>query len=485
MSKTPVNRGTIASAVVEPAPFGPDLQGTLIKILVEDPEFSGAIIDYIKPNFFQNPAHAWAWSFATEYRTKYGALPTLNLILDQAGRLDPSTAPIFQASIAQARESVDVEHVFVKDQVLEWVRKSVFMGAFYDVRDLWNNGKRVEAYDSMREAMTVVDHIGWEDVDRGWYNREEFVGRLLRRQSGEVGRPIGTGIPDLDTILEGGVMPGFLGVWIAYPKVGKTTWLTNQGAISIRAYMAKTLHVVLEGSRYQVESRYDAIFVQDLYASIKAGEIDSAKYAMAMRELDSLRNLLVVRGFTDNWDTNILHIDNEIRDLKQNYGWDPEMVIIDYADLMRGRPKPGGYKSETDEQVNAYKDVKRLANRGYRIWTAAQARRPKNDDWQSKEENITSKDVADAYGKIRICDFIGSLNQTVAERQRKEMRMYAELYRDNAAEKSIRVRTDFDTMTFSEAPQSGSSYSHPATNTTSAQGALAYGKPNLAQKRSQ
>ena len=89
--------------------------------------------------------------------------------------------------------------------------------------------------------------------------------------------------------------------------------------------------------------------------------------------------------------------------------------------------------------------MKRLTNRGYAIWTAAQARRPKKDELQ-KMHTLFSSDIADTYEKIRAADFYGSQNQTPEERTNNVMRLHAENYRDNVAGVDIVVRSDFEKM---------------------------------------
>lgn len=459
--RRPVNAQTMAMGQtlplpqpqqLEPPPFGLEYQGMLLKVLLGDGFFARNLGDYLQPHFFQNEAMAWAWGFARNHNERYGSFPTLMLLLDQAKRLSPQFAPVYTAVLERVRDTPVQDENWLRDQALEFVRKCVFMEAFIEARDLFNAGGRDAVYDLMQERLDRIRAVTWEIVDRGWL-AEGFADRHIYRQDQALlGVAVGTGIANLDKILEGGAYPGFVGTWLAYPKVGKTTLLVNLGSVSIRAYYKRTLHVVLEGSRQMVEGRYDTIFMDEFYSNVKKGDVDSAKYAAAFAEMQHLRGLGVVRGFTENWDTNIIHIDDEIKELKRVYGWEPEVIVLDYADLLRGRPGRT-YANETQEQVQAFKDIKALANRGFRIWTASQAQRPKDEDWDHKQHILTSKSIADAYGKVRVADFIGSINQTVTEREQGIMRLYAELYRDNAAQQLITVGSDFQKMRLGSAPK--------------------------------
>ena len=63
---------------------------------------------------------------------------------------------------------------------------------------------------------------------------------------------------------------------------------------------------------------------------------------------------------------------------------------------------------------------------------------------------IRSRDIADAYAKVRVADFIGSINATVEEKKLKVARLLAEYYRDNEAEQTAVVRADFSRMLIKE-----------------------------------
>ena len=47
---------------------------------------------------------------------------------------------------------------------------------------------------------------------------------------------------------------------------------------------------------------------------------------------------------------------------------------------------------------------------------------------------------------MKVADFVGSINQTRAEKGQRIMRLYAELYRDNAADVAGTVRADMAKM---------------------------------------
>jgi hypothetical protein len=108
-----------------------------------------------------------------------------------------------------------------------------------------------------------------------------------------------------------------------------------------------------------------------------------------------------------------------------------------------------------------------LANRGYAVWSASQAQRPEKGA-ENDAHWLHARQIADCYEKVRVADFLGSLNITNEERIAKVMRLYAELYRDNEADKGWVVRCDFSTMTIRSDPTAKS----PPLPDTPAEGGL-------------
>lgn len=426
-------------------PFGIDFQAMLLKILLGGNFYAQQIIDHIKPAYFQNEVMAWAWGLALGYRAQYQALPSFMMVFDQIRHIDPRLQPIYAATLDRVRQMPVTDEAWLRAQTLDFIHRCIFRQAMVDARDLWNAGKDHESYDRMQEAMTERLMVTWGDVDRSWY-MEGFAQRNVQRQQQQNGgyyTP--TGIPQLDKLLEGGAQPGFVGDFLGYPKVGKTTTIINFGAVAARAAFKNVLHFNLEGGLSLVENRYDAIFSEELYQNVKRGEIDAKKYAAAYAEMQFLKQKIVIRNFSkDGWETNPDHLQMELDDLRRSANWIPDVIILDYVDLLEGRDKT--VSSRTERQRSASQDVKTLANRGYAIWTVSQVQRPDTEDFDVKPTTLKSRQIADCYARIRVFDLLGSINQTVEERKQGVMRMFIELLRDNEANTEILVPCDFQKM---------------------------------------
>lgn len=445
-AKSPVVTQPVNDATV--LPFGPHYQMQLLRLFLSDTGLAYRLYQHIKPEYFELDVLRWAYACALRHQETYQVFPTLNLLLDLANRLEPSIQPVYTATLERVREADIRDEQWLKDQTLEFVRRNIFVRMHMEQKEIFNSGDMTAAYDRTMEMMESIHQVRLDDIDRGWLF-EEFDQRQEKRMRIEEvgGNKIPTGLDVLDHLLSGGASPGELLIWLGYAKGGKSTLLVHIGKACIRSVQKPFLHCVLEGSRDLIENRYDTTFAEEYMRDVRRGKMGRAAVESLALEYRLNRRLAVVRGFTENWDNTILDIDGEIKDLKMTEGFDPSMIIIDYGDLLNGRKNY--YRSKTDNQVDAYRDQKSLANRGYVVWTASQARRPEKDVI-NKPHLIASSEIADAYEKVRVCDFIASINQTPDERKAKVARLYYELARDNAMDQTQLVHADFDRMTIKE-----------------------------------
>lgn len=431
-------------------PFGVEFQKSLLRLMAEDPSFGSLLVERMKPEYFENEVFAWILNYDQLYYKKYNAVPPLRVLMEETRLLPEKTREIYRLmswEISQADLSCES---WVRDKTIDWLKRNMFVMGFKETRELFNQGKVVESYDHMMRTMDAVYNVSWEKVDREWFF-DELGARQSLRLSKDLGADaIPTGIHELDLIFGGGLHLGELGIWLAYPKRGKTTLLVNHGAQAVRRADKNVLHVVFEGSRQMIASRYDTLFAQEAYGRVKQGQISKEAYERMTYDYQMFRRRLVIRGFTEKWSYSVADIYEECRELKRLYSWEPELVIVDYLDLLRARETHRA-ASETEMQRAACRDLKTFANQGHAVWTASQPQRPK-DNSDLTEELLYSRRIADCYDKIRVADYIGSINATDAEIGAHVARLFAELYRDNAANKVIRVYQDFSKMVLASVP---------------------------------
>ena len=430
-----------------PFPFGVPFQMKLLKLLMLDGGLVDEAMRHIQPHYFETPELRWCCQRLQDYHKAYGGLPTIDVLrqlavheLKLSGTLHPVLDQMDQVHLQ--------EEQFLKDHFLDWVKQNVFHQSFREATGLWNNNKRQEAIDHMQKRMEEVEKVHWEKYDDEWLYDAAGQRELAREHAWEdqIKPSIPTGIPGVDQVLDGGLAIGELGIWIAYSGHGKSTLLMNHGAEAAR-YGKRVAHFILEGSRSLIANRYDAYHSQIAYGLVKKGQMGGAAYQHMMQEYQFLKRRVLLIPLLEKWDYTILDIDARLKHYKRTHGWVPEMVIVDYGDLLHGRSPP--YAAPWMSERDCFRDLKLLSNRGYAVWTASQAQRPTAKNYDITEHLIKIAQIAGGIEKVRVADFVGSINMTVQEKnETKQARLWCEKYRDAAAGKVVHVPMDLSMMTF-------------------------------------
>jgi len=171
------------------------------------------------------------------------------------------------------------------------------------------------------------------------------------KESGQVG--IKTGLPGFDNYLPSGIMPGQLGVFLAYPGIGKS-WLALYFAVQAWKQGKSPLIISLEMSETEVRNRVFAIMGEGLWSHRKLsnGEVEidmlkkwhesklQGKPAFHIISNDSGGEVTpsVIRGKIDQYK--------------------PDFVIVDYLQLMSPNQKSD---NETVRMKNLSRELKLMA----------------------------------------------------------------------------------------------------------------------------
>lgn len=422
--------------------FGPDFQRVLVRTSLVDGGLRALLRQYTDDGKlgFTDPASAWAWQVVTAQDR-----PT-RLVLETEIRRLSAGDPAYTGAQAILTGTDVRDSDYVRHKVVDWARKQTFRQMMSEIVGHWNKGNEDQAMRLHEERINELQRIQLSDVDRGWFF-EEFDERQDRRAFVDQGLDyFALGIEPIDDRMYGGVSYGELEIPFGYSGVGKSFYCVHRGFVAVRS-KRNVLHFVLEGGRTKIEDRYEARFTDTLYRAVRRGAIPPDAVAAMRREYEMSRKGLVLRGYadkTDTWDVTIQDILAELSDLRENHGWVPDLIIVDYGDLVKA---PGD--SEREVQKNAFRQLKRLAeqqtfrgHRGYAICAPAQAIRP-DKGAEEREHVLVPRDVADCYEKSRIADAVISINRTLWEQENQQARLFLGKYRDNEDGLLVRILTDY------------------------------------------
>lgn len=178
-------------------------------------------------------------------------------------------------------------------------------------------------------------------------------------------------------------------------------WLTMIGANALKQGK-NVLHYTFELSETAVGIRYDSNL-----CDMDSNEVMDHKDEI----VDKYKNMSLGRLYIKEYPTNTASVFTvrshiERLDLK---GFKPDIVIIDYADIMRSSRQ---FDSLRHELKLVYEELRGLAMEiGIPIWTASQSNKE-----GANSEIIDMTNMSEAYGKAMICDFIISISRRSHEK---------------------------------------------------------------------
>jgi len=371
--------------------FGYSFQIKLIAALFKDRLFLQQICDILKPEFMESEDKQWIIKTIVEYFDEYSSLPTLEVmkvkIDDVDGDVLKTTIIDTLKQVTKNFEADDIE--FIEKEALDFCKNQTLKAAIMESVNLLQLGE----YNSIKDKIDAAMKAGAERDIGHEYNLD-----IDDRFAESTRKTVTTGWNVVDDLMDGGLGPGELGVFVAPAGIGKSWGLVNVAANAVKKSL-NVIHYTLELSAPYVGLRFDSVFTGIAAQNLKY-HIEEVKTCV-----DKLSGKLVVKYYpTKSATVNTIkaHLDR-----CKMQGHIPDMIVVDYADLLRGSGKEIRH-----ELGNIYEDLRGLAGE-YEIpvWTASQANRSALED-----DVIGAEKIAESYSKIMTADFVISLSRKIEDK---------------------------------------------------------------------
>ena len=384
--------------------FGKNFQEQICQLMLEDRPFYDQITEVLDINFFEKKYLQVFAQTLMNYREKYNTHPNgelmMTLLRTELNHHDKATADLVRNFYARIHTSEGVEEAqYVKDKAIDFCRKQALKEAMLKSAKLLNTSSFDEIENVIKKALVLgTDNNFGHDFRKDLLKRFELVAR----------NPITTGWPRMDEICKGGLGSSELGVVIAPTGAGKSMVMVH---LATEALMkGKTVvYYTLELKDTVVGQRFDCCItdvpLQD-HMSRKKDIIDKVK---------DVPGTLIIKEYPTK-SASVQTIKNHIEKLRKR-GIEPDMVLVDYADLLRPPRNTGEKRHELEE---TYEGLRGLAQT-YEIpvWTASQTNRG-----GLNAEVITMEAISEAFNKCFVADFIFSLSRTVQDKQANKGRLF-------------------------------------------------------------
>jgi replicative DNA helicase len=285
--------------------------------------------------------HVDIWQFIKKYYENNGSVPPADLVIDKFRD--------FQLIDGVGSTKHHLEEL--QAEYLTNSLKDIIRSAATDVQ----GGLGLDALESLitktaelRKNTAAIRDIDVTDLDSAV---AYFENLKKQQEAGALG--IKTGLPGFDNYLPSGIMPGQLGVFLAYPGIGKS-WLSLYFAVQAWKQGRSPMIISLEMSEVEVRNRVFAIMGEGVWShrKLSAGQVEMdmlkswhTKHVTGKPEFHIISNdtggeinPMVLRGKIDQYK--------------------PDFVIVDYLQLMSPNQKSD---NETIRMKNLSRELKLMA----------------------------------------------------------------------------------------------------------------------------
>ena len=372
--------------------YGPHFQIKVLSSLLTHKEFLVNIQDILSDEYFDNQAHKWVIKEILRYYDKYHTTPSMDILKVEVQKIDNEVLQLsVKEQLREAYQASDEDLEYVQEEFTGFCKNQQIKKALMSSVDLLKAGD----FDSIKSLITTALQAG-NDKNVG----HEYLKDLESRFREDARTTIPTPWTRINELLQGGLGNGDFGLIFGNPGGGKSWSLVALGGYAVRMGY-NVLHYTLELGEQYVGRRYDAFF-----SKIPVDQI--LKNRERIEEImPSLEGELIIKEFPTGRAT-ISTIESHITKVT-DMGIKPDLVIIDYVDLLGTKKKTADRKGEIDD---IYQSTKGLARQlDIPIWSVSQVNRA-----GAKDDIVEGDKAAGSYDKIMITDVCISLSRKKADK---------------------------------------------------------------------
>ena len=387
--------------------FGKSFQEKLVKTILFDRNFANQMEEVLDTNYLELKYLQVFVDLLFQHKQSYPH-PTYEAMVSvvRTQTEDYSDSIIKQVIEFMARIKSnaigDDDEEYVKEKSLDFCKKQKLKEAILKSVDLLQS----QSFDQIQKVINEAMNLG-ADNDHGHDWHQDVLDRFELKMR----NPVSTHWDEIDSITKGGLGKRELGVVVAPTGAGKSMALAHLGAYAV--IKGKTVvHYTLELADTVVGQRYDSCIT-----GIELKNLMSMKDSIVMA-IEHIPGKLIIKEYPTK-SASTRTITGHLEKLRQK-GINPDMIIVDYADLLK--PTATGFKSQELRHSlgNIYEELRGIGQTfDIPVWTASQTNRS-----GLNAEVITMESISEAFSKCFVADFICSISRTIEDKTENKGRMF-------------------------------------------------------------
>lgn len=395
-------------------------------------EYLSTIVEHVELSYFNDKSVRTVFKSILDFFRERGATPSLTEVKTRLVTEDEK-----KAFNEVANRFKEIDNKFNKDELVlnteRFLKERCLYKTIVEAAEKFAHGKADsnELLKNFEKACNITLH---ESLGH-WYF-EDIDNHITELTT--IYNPIPTGWKFLDERLEGGLYPKTLTCFVGQVNIGKSIVLGNIAANMILENR-NTLLISLEMSEYMYAKRISTQLTQIPHNQLKLYTSELKEQVKHIQ--NKLDSKLIIKEYPPKTITT-RHIETYITKLKHR-GFSPEIVIIDYINLLKPSTK----------NLNSYESVKEIAEQlralsfkyNIPIVTASQLNRGAFNTASPGMEGIS-----ESIGLAATCDVICSLWQENEDKELGILNIGMQKNRFGVAHGHAAFKIKYDTLTLKE-----------------------------------
>lgn len=379
--------------------MGKTYQEKVVQAVLQDFMFAEQMADVLDPKFFELKYLQEIVKKFYDHKREFKTYPSSDVVeimvtRDGDGADEMVTSQVREYLKRIQEQPLNGDAGYIQSSSLDFCKRQTLKEAM------------IKAIEKMEESdYDSIQTIIKEALTRG-ASRDlghEYMEGFAARGERSARKPIATGWPQIDRELNGGWERGILATFIAPTGAGKSMFLCNVGAAAIQNGL-NVCYITCEMADFKIGLRFDSY-----YSGVEINNVanDQAKVEAEVR--NKVKGRLYIKEFPTKT-ASVQTIRSYLQRLKATKDFTPDILIVDYADLLRGTR---GYGEKRFELEGVYEELRALAQElNIVVVTADQTNRSGLD-----MEVVSIAQIGEAYSKATVCDVIFTISRRAEDKQ--------------------------------------------------------------------
>ena len=367
--------------------YGSHFQIRVLSSLLNHKEFLTNIHDILSEDYFDNQSHKWIITEILKYYDKYHTTPSMDVLKIELQKIENEVLALgIKTELGLAYKVTEDDVDYVQNEFSAFCKNQQLKKALLGSVDLLKMGD----YDSIKNLISNALKAG-QDKNIGHEYKKDIESRYREDHRTTISTPW----ERINDLLQGGLGNGDFGLIFGNPGGGKSWSLVALGGFAVRAGY-NVLHYTLELGEQYVGRRYDAFFTK-----IPVDKITNNREKVE-DIIEKIPGQLIIKEFPTGKAT-VSTIESHIKKVTDT-GVKPDLIIIDYVDLLGTKKRTVDRKSEIDDIYTSTKGLARELD--IPIWSVSQVNRAGAND-----AIVEGDKAAGSYDKLMITDVCISLSR--------------------------------------------------------------------------